>query len=77
MKEKEKENPIMKKKLFTTILTVAVAATTLFSNTLTTNAAEQKANPLVEQLNALTGNYIGYDMTYADKIKVLNACFAY
>lgn len=66
----------MKKKLFTTILTVAVAATTLFSNTLTTNAAEQKVNPLVEQLNALTGNYIGYDMTYADKVKVLNACFA-
>lgn len=67
----------MKKKLFTTILTVAVAATTLFSNTLTTKAAEQpKTNPLVQQLNALTENYIGYDMTYADKVKVLNACFA-
>lgn len=67
----------MKKKLFTTILTVAIAATTLFSNTLTTKAAEQpKTNPLVQQLNALTGNYIGYDMTYADKVKVLNACFA-
>ena len=67
----------MKKKLFTTILTVAIAATTLFSNTLTANAAEQpKTNPLVQQLNALTGNYIGYDMTYADKVKVLNACFA-
>lgn len=61
----------MKKRLFTTILAVAITVSTL---TLETQAAP--APTLVEQLNALTGNYIGYDMTYADKVQVLNACFA-
>lgn len=40
----------------------------------TSKAAE--VNPIVQQLNQTTGNYIGYDMTQADKVKVLTATYA-
>ncbi len=64
----------MKRKLLTTILTISIAAAPLFGNSITANA-EQSAT-LVQQLIDLTGNYIGYDMTYEDKVKVINSCFA-
>ncbi len=54
-------------------LTLAFAFTFTAVSGITAHAEEPQQNPLVQQLNAMTGNYIGYDMTEADKVKVLNA----
>ena len=59
----------MKKRVFA----LAVVFASLSFGT-TSKAAE--VNPIVQQLNAATGNYIGYDMTQADKVKVLTATYA-
>jgi len=44
-------------------------------NGFTVNAEELPPQPktLVQELNEVTGNYIGFDMTEADKLQVLNA----
>lgn len=61
----------MKKRVFAFALAVVFAS---LSFRTTSKAAE--VNPIVQQLNATTGNYIGYDMTQADKVKVLTATYA-
>ncbi len=62
----------MKKRVFAFALAVVFAS--LSFRTTSSKAAE--VNPIVQQLNAATGNYIGYDMTQADKVKVLTATYA-
>lgn len=61
----------MKKRVFAFALAVVFASLSIGT---TSKAAE--VNPIVQQLNAATGNYIGYDMTQADKVKVLTATYA-
>ena len=61
----------MKKRVFAFALAVVFASLSFGT---TSKAAE--VNPIVQQLNATTGNYIGYDMTLADKVKVLTATYA-
>ena len=61
----------MKKRVFAFALAVVFASLSFIT---TSKAAE--VNPIVQQLNATTGNYIGYDMTQADKVKVLTATYA-
>lgn len=61
----------MKKRVFAFALAVVFASLSFGT---TSKAAE--VNPIVQQLNQTTGNYIGYDMTQADKVKVLTATYA-
>ena len=61
----------MKKRIIAFALTLVVASLSIGT---TSKAAE--VNPIVQQLNQATGNYIGYDMTQADKVKVLTATYA-
>lgn len=61
----------MKKRVFAFALAVVFASLSFGT---TSKAAE--VNPIVQQLNQATGNYIGYDMTQADKVKVLTATYA-
>lgn len=61
----------MKKRIIAFALTLVVASLSIGT---TSKAAE--VNPIVQQLNAATGNYVGYDMTQADKVKVLTATYA-
>ncbi len=60
----------MKKRIIAFALTLVFASLSIGT---TSKAAE--VNPIVQQLNAATGNYVGYDMTYADKVKVLTATY--
>ncbi len=61
----------MKKRIIAFALTLVFASLSIGT---TSKAAE--VNPIVQQLNAATGNYVGYDMTQADKVKVLTATYA-
>lgn len=61
----------MKKRVFAFALAVVFA-----SLSFGTSSKAAEVNPIVQQLNAATGNYIGYDMTLADKVKVLTATYA-
>lgn len=61
----------MKKRIIAFALTLVFASLSFGT---TSKAAE--VNPIVQQLNQATGNYIGYDMTQADKVKVLTATYA-
>lgn len=61
----------MKKRVFAFALAVVFA-----SLSFGTSSKAAEVNPIVQQLNATTGNYIGYDMTQADKVKVLTATYA-
>lgn len=61
----------MKKRVFAFALAVVFASLSFGT---TSKAAE--VNPIVQQLNQATGNYVGYDMTQADKVKVLTATYA-
>ncbi len=61
----------MKKRIIAFALAVVFASLSFGT---TSKAAE--VNPIVQQLNQATGNYIGYDMTQADKVKVLTATYA-
>lgn len=61
----------MKERIIAFALTLVVASLSIGT---TSKAAE--VNPIVQQLNQTTGNYIGYDMTQADKVKVLTATYA-
>ena len=61
----------MKKRVFALALAVVFA-----SLSFGTSSKAAEVNPIVQQLNAATGNYIGYDMTLADKVKVLTATYA-
>ncbi len=61
----------MKKRVFAFALAVVFA-----SLSFGTSSKAAEVNPIVQQLNAATGNYIGYDMTQADKVKVLTATYA-
>ena len=61
----------MKKRVFAFALAVVFA-----SLSFGTSSKAAEVNPIVQQLNASTGNYIGYDMTQADKVKVLTATYA-
>lgn len=61
----------MKKRVFAFALAVVFA-----SLSFGTSSKAAEVNPIVQQLNAATGNYVGYDMTQADKVKVLTATYA-
>lgn len=61
----------MKKRIIAFALAVVFA-----SLSFGTSSKAAEVNPIVQQLNATTGNYIGYDMTQADKVKVLTATYA-
>lgn len=61
----------MKKRIIAFALTLVVASLSIGT---TSKAAE--VNPIVQQLNQATENYVGYDMTQADKVKVLTATYA-
>lgn len=61
----------MKKRIIAFALAVVFA-----SLSFGTSSKAAEVNPIVQQLNAATGNYIGYDMTQADKVKVLTATYA-
>lgn len=61
----------MKKRVFAFALAVVFA-----SLSFGTSSKAAEVNPIVQQLNQTTGNYIGYDMTQADKVKVLTATYA-
>lgn len=61
----------MKKRIIAFALAVVFA-----SLSFGTSSKAAEVNPIVQQLNAATGNYIGYDMTLADKVKVLTATYA-
>lgn len=61
----------MKKRIIAFALAVVFA-----SLSFGTSSKAAEVNPIVQQLNQTTGNYIGYDMTQADKVKVLTATYA-
>lgn len=61
----------MKKRIIAFALAVVFA-----SLSFGTSSKAAEVNPIVQQLNAATGNYVGYDMTQADKVKVLTATYA-
>lgn len=61
----------MKKRVFAFALAVVFA-----SLSFGTSSKAAEVNPIVQQLNQATGNYIGYDMTQADKVKILTATYA-
>ena len=63
------------RRIISVLIPMIIVMNMVYFLSFTSYAAESNSNPLLQQLNSLTGNDSGYDMSYEDKVQVLRACW--